>query len=283
VAVSREFARANGDAVYVASGVSLADAMVAGSYAAEGGGSVLFVERDRVPTEVLNELRRLSPREVVVVGGPMVVSPAVEQSLAAAGFVVRRVAGANRYSTAVALSQRGHPGFASTVYIASGTAFADAMPSGVLAAIDDGPVLLVTADGVPAVTATELRRLRPDRIVIVGGSSEVGADVELALAGFARRVERVAGADRFETAVALSQSRFGPGVAAVFVMSGDRFPDALAAVGPAGRIGGPILLTQPTCLPAGVRAEINRLQPRRIVIIGGGAVLASGIDNLATC
>jgi putative cell wall-binding protein len=283
VAVSREFAAIGGEVVYVASGVSLADAMVAGSYAAEAGGSVLFVERDRVPVEVLTELRRLTPREVVVVGGHMVVSPSVEQSLREAGFVVRRVAGADRYSTAVELSQRGHPQTVATVYIASGTAFADAMPTGVLAAIDDGPVLLVTSGGVPAVTVTELRRLRPERIVIVGGDKEVSADVELELAAFARRVDRVAGSDRFETAVALSQSRFGPGVAAVFIMSGDRFSDALAAVGPAGRMGGPILLARATCLPAGVRAEINRLQPLRIVIIGGGAVLASGIDNLAIC
>jgi surface protein len=283
VAVSLEFAVVGAPAVYVASGVSLADAMVAGSYAAEDGGSVLFVERDRVPAGVLGELRRLAPREVVVVGGHQVVAPSVEQSLVAAGFRVRRVAGADRYATAVALSKRGYASTVSTVYVASGVAFADAMPAGVLAAIDDGPVLLVTPGGVPAVTAAELVRLRPERIVIVGGLAEVGAAVEASLRSYAARVVRVSGVDRYETAVALSQSRFDPGVPAVFVMSGDRFPDALAAVAPAGRLGGPILLSSPTCVPASVRAEIGRLQPGRIIIIGGGAVLGSGIDTLATC
>jgi surface protein len=283
VAVSLEFAVVGAPAVYVASGVSLADAMVAGSYAAEDGGSVLFVERDRVPAGVLGELRRLAPREVVVVGGHQVVAPSVEQSLVAAGFRVRRVAGADRYATAVALSKRGYASTVSTVYVASGVAFADAMPAGVLAAIDDGPVLLVTPGGVPAVTAAELVRLRPERIVIVGGPAEVGAAVEASLRSYAARVVRVSGVDRYETAVALSQSRFDPGVPAVFVMSGDRFPDALAAVAPAGRLGGPILLSSPTCVPASVRAEIGRLQPGRIIIIGGGAVLGSGIDALATC
>jgi surface protein len=283
VAVSLEFAVVGAPAVYVASGVSLADAMVAGSYAAEDGGSVLFVERDRVPAGVMGELRRLAPREVVVVGGHQVVAPSVEQSLVAAGFRVRRVAGADRYATAVALSKRGYASTVSTVYVASGVAFADAMPAGVLAAIDDGPVLLVTPGGVPAVTAAELVRLRPERIVIVGGPAEVGAAVEASLRSYAARVVRVSGVDRYETAVALSQSRFDPGVPAVFVMSGDRFPDALAAVAPAGRLGGPILLSSPTCVPASVRAEIGRLQPGRIIIIGGGAVLGSGIDALATC
>jgi uncharacterized repeat protein (TIGR02543 family) len=283
VAVSLEFAVVGAPAVYVASGVSLADAMVAGSYAAEDGGSVLFVERDRVPAGVMGELRRLAPREVVVVGGHQVVAPSVEQSLVAAGFRVRRVAGADRYATAVALSKRGYASTVSTVYVASGVAFADAMPAGVLAAIDDGPVLLVTPGGVPAVTAAELVRLRPERIVIVGGPAEVGAAVEASLRSYAVRVVRVSGVDRYETAVALSQSRFDPGVPAVFVMSGDRFPDALAAVAPAGRLGGPILLSSPTCVPASVRAEIGRLQPGRIIIIGGGAVLGSGIDTLATC
>lgn len=283
VSLSYGFGVVAAPAVYVASGTSFADALVAGSYAANTGGSVLLVERDRVSSQVLAELRRLSPREVVLVGGATAISSSVEQTIIEAGFAVRRVAGADRFATAVELSRRAYPRTASTVYIASGEVFADAMPSGVLAAIDDGPVLLVNSDRIPAATAAELARLRPQRIVIVGGVNAVGSSVQSALAAYSSRVTRVSGADRYETAVALSQSRFQAGVPVAFLVSGENFPDALAAVAPAGRLGGPILLTRSTCVPVSVRNELSRLQPGRIIIIGGGSVLTSRIDSLTPC
>lgn len=283
VSLSYGFGVVAAPAVYVASGTSFADALVAGSYAANNGGSVLLVERDRASSQVLAELRRLAPREVVLVGGVAAVSSSVEQSIVDAGFTVRRVAGADRFMTAVELSKRAYPGTASTVYIASGEVFADAMPSGVLAAIDDGPVLLVSPDRIPAVTAADLARLRPQRIVIVGGVNAVGSSVQTALAPYSSRVTRVSGPDRYETSVALSQSRFQPGVPIAFLVSGESFPDALSSVAPAGRLGGPILLTRSNCVPVSVRNELSRLQPGRIVIIGGGSVLTSRIDSLTPC
>jgi putative cell wall-binding protein len=88
-------------------------------------------------------------------------------------------------------------------------------------------------------------------------------------------VERIGGADRIETAALLSQ-RFIMADTVVVAKSTD-FPDALTAAPLADQMGGPLLLTRPTSLPAATAAEITRLQPLHIVVIGGEAAVSDGV------
>ena len=94
--------------------------------------------------------------------------------------------------------------------------------------------------------------------------------------------ERYAGTNRYETAVAVSRT-FDPGVDVVYVASGESFPDALAGAPAAVQSGpGPVLLTPKQSLPSTVAAEIDRLGPTRIVVLGGeGAVSATVVSSLA--
>jgi putative cell wall-binding protein len=86
-------------------------------------------------------------------------------------------------------------------------------------------------------------------------------------------VERVTGADRFGTSVAVSQGIYPSvppgGVPVVYVANGLNYPDALAAGPAAIAKGGVVLLTYPWDLPAVVRDELERLSPQRIVAVGG--------------
>jgi putative cell wall-binding protein len=92
-------------------------------------------------------------------------------------------------------------------------------------------------------------------------------------------VSRIAGADRFDTSVALSQAAFPNGAPVVFVADGLEFPDALSAGPAAAAMGGPVLLTAPTSLPPETAAEITRLNPSRIVVVGGPAVVSDAVMN----
>ncbi len=99
---------------------------------------------------------------------------------------------------------------------------------------------------------------------------------------FAPGAHRLAGADRFDTAIAISQ-RFAPNVPVLYVATGLDFPDGLTAAAAAAHLGGPLLLTRPEALPAAVRAEIVRLAPARIVVAGGESVVGPGVyDELTT-
>lgn len=110
------------------------------------------------------------------------------------------------------------------VYIATGHNFPDALSAAVTAAVGLGPVLLVEQNSIPAPTLTELNRLQPPNIVIVGGTAVISNTVQTQLTGlaFSPTVTRVAGTNRYDTAAQLS--------AATFPTSG-RYPLAVHAGG----------------------------------------------------
>lgn len=82
-------------------------------------------------------------------------------------------------------------------------------------------------------------------------------------------VARLSGSDRFDTSVQISKAGY-PGTAkTVVVASGVDFPDALSAAPAAVKLGGPLLLTMPGGLPASIAAEIARLKPTNIIVVGG--------------
>jgi len=128
-------------------------------------------------------VQRLDPDTIVILGGSGVVSDAVASKLATVAPVVR-VAGADRNSTAAAISQLGNTPPATVVYIATNSNFPDALAGGVLATVDGGPILLVSPTALPSATVNELIRLGPASIVILGGEGAVSESVRSQLAAY---------------------------------------------------------------------------------------------------
>ncbi len=271
--------------VYLASGETFADALAAGPAAAITRGAVLLTLRDRLPSVVEAELVRLAPAKVIVAGGPGAISKSVVARVRAVlgdGVTVERQAGPDRYETAAAVTAAAFPtGSTPTVFVAFGGDFPDALAAGAAAAGIGAPVLLTRFDGVPPATVDELTRLRPERIVVVGGTAVVSAAVEQTLAAFTPTVERLAGPDRFATAAAVA-ARFFPAAGTVVAATGLAYPDALAAVPLAASLGAPILLVRPTSVPSPTRDRVVATDPSTILAIGGPAAVAgSTLDELA--
>lgn len=195
------------------------------------------------------------------------------------GPAVERLAGADRFATAAAISAASFAPGVPVAYLATGLDFPDALAAGAAASLRGGPVLLVASSSLPSATASELARLRPQAIKVIGGSGVVSDGVLAAVQVYATSgsVERVAGANRFATAAQISATTFAPGVGVAYIATGRNFPDALAGVAAAGSVGGPILLTQPDRLPAETSAELNRLRPGRIVVLGGSGVVSDAV------
>jgi subtilisin family serine protease len=97
---------------------------------------------------------------------------------------VERLAGGDRFATAAAISEAEFLPGVDVAYVATGLDFPDALAGGPVAAVNRGPILLVGRDTIPSVTARELNRLKPGRVVILGGSGVVSASVETQLAGY---------------------------------------------------------------------------------------------------
>ncbi|WP_426515594.1 cell wall-binding repeat-containing protein [Diaminobutyricibacter sp. McL0618] len=92
-------------------------------------------------------------------------------------------------------------------------------------------------------------------------------------------VNRVSGSDRFDTSVQVSKNAFPHTAPVVFVATGTGFADALAAAAPAAQLGGPLLLSAPDSLPAIVKAEIQRLNPSKIYIVGGTGAVSAAVEK----
>ncbi|WP_052226682.1 D-alanyl-D-alanine carboxypeptidase family protein [Microbacterium mangrovi] len=92
---------------------------------------------------------------------------------------------------------------------------------------------------------------------------------------------RIAGADAYATSVAVSRAAFPATIphGTVVLVSGVSFADEVAAGPVALVLGGPALLTAPTTLPAIVSAEIRRLQPTRVLILGGTPTVAASVET----
>ncbi len=193
---------------------------------------------------------------------------------------MERRAGPTRYETAVEIS-RSHFTAAEVVYLASGSAFPDALAAAPLAGKETGPVLLTPRDSLPGVVENELRRLKPTKIVVLGGEGAVGRTVFERLGQLtSARIERLAGQDRFETAVEIAESAFPSATPVVYVANGLNFPDALAVAPVALQEGAPILLTQGESLTQDVIDEIARLRPNRITVIGGFSIVSGEVEQL---
>jgi putative cell wall-binding protein len=82
-------------------------------------------------------------------------------------------------------------------------------------------------------------------------------------------VTRISGGDRYATSVAVSKAEFPATAPVVYIASGVNYPDALAAGPAAAKRGGPLLLTTPYDVPGDVIAEVQRLHPSSIVVVGG--------------
>lgn len=186
-----------------------------------------------------------------------------------------RISGSDRYETSAKISQTSFPDGADVVVVATGATFPDALAASGLAGVFDAPVLLTNPGMLMSTTAAEISRLGATRCYIVGGTGAVGSGVAAAidsLPGMNIPV-RVSGSDRYSTAVAVAETvlrRHGYRLISVALMArGDDYADALSLAPIAWTDGFPILLTEPTSLPAATKSFLTDL-PIDSVGIGGG-------------
>lgn len=259
---------------YVASGATYADALAGAAAAGANRGPVLLVQSTGIPAPVAAELSRLQPQRIVVLGGPAVVSEAVARALQAyTSGSVTRLSGVDRYATSAAISSTFAPG-TSVAYVATGANFPDALSGAAVAAgSQTGPMLLVDGTSISPLVGDELARLKPGRIVVLGGQSAISAAVQQQLGAYTTGgVTRIAGTDRFGTSAAIA-SAFPANADVVYIAVGSNFPDALSGAPVAGIAGSPVLLVQHNGIPPAIASELKRLNPTRVVILGGpGAV-----------
>lgn len=268
---------------YVVTGTSFADALSAAPAAAAQGGPLLLTGTNALPAVVADELRRLKPQKIVVVGGVGAVSAAVYQQLAAIQPNIRRDAGADRYATSRIVNLRAFPKGAAATYVATGRAFPDALSASAAAGSLGGAVVLVDGakTSIDAATRSLVSSLGSKQIRVVGGTGAVTAGVATQL-GAVAPVIRLAGADRYLTSVAIGKHAFPTATEVSFAVGTD-FADALSGAAFSGRREAPLLVTPRACLPTATLDLVKKWQPAHRWLFGGAAVLGDGVQDGTPC
>lgn len=201
------------------------------------------------------------------------------------GFPIERIAGEDRYATAVVVAQKGFPSTAPAVVLASGENFADALTGSAVAGAAGGPLLLTRAAGLTPVTAIALGQLKPATVYIMGGEVAVTPAVETAVRAALPSAEivRIDGVNRFETARKAAEIVYGvSGATSAIVVNGLTWPDAASASALAYARKMPILLAMPDELGEHAEAYMAERTPATTLMVGGTAVLAADIESQIT-
>ena len=195
---------------------------------------------------------------------------------------VDRIAGADRYSTAVAVTSGLRAGIP-VLYVATGTGFADALSAAAAAVSLGGALLLTPPTQLPPIVALEIERLAPELVVVVGGTSVVSASVYSQIAALipgASDIRRVSGVDRYETSRKIAFDAFdrSPSTEA-YIADGRNFPDALVASVPAGLVDAPVILVNGAAnsVNAATTRLLGELGITTVTIVGGTGAVSAGL------
>ncbi len=191
------------------------------------------------------------------------------------------IAGPDRYRTAIAASKKAFPNGASTVIVATGQNWPDALGGAALAGVKDGPVLLSLTEFLPSNVAAEIQRLGATDAYVLGGTGALSARVEQDLRDLGLTVKRLGGADRYGTArliahevVTLQGSEYD---GRAFIGTGEAYADALAAGPAAAKMGWPIYLTQPDSIPDQTLRHMVDNDVERVVVLGGTGAVSTDV------
>jgi putative cell wall-binding protein len=284
VEVSKQAFPNGAETAFVVTGANYPDALSAGPAAVHRDAPLLLTSGDALPGNVAAELQRLQVGDVYVVGGANSVSDAVVAQIEALGATVHRVGGADRYaaSRALAADAFGDSG-SGLVYVATGANFPDALAAGGAAGHAGAPVLLVngSATGLDQETKEQLAALGTSQIKIAGGPASVSPGIQADLEAIAPTV-RLWGPDRISAAAAINLDAYGSSERA-FLVTGYKFPDALSGSAWAGRLGVPLYVSQPGCVPGSVADALSTQGVDALTLIGGRASLLPEVQGFTIC
>ncbi len=194
-----------------------------------------------------------------------------------------RVSGTDSYGTAIALSQSYfQDGFGGTVVLAA-EGSPDSLGGGPYALAENAPLLLTSPDGIPDEVKTEIERLQPMQVVILGGTGAVSLNTEVELRDMGVPVvRRLFGATRYDTASQIAQELVNAGLVGnqglkIAVANGAAYADAVAGGPVAAANGMPVLLVKNTSIPDGTAAFIAKNNPESTLVFGASGVVSDAV------
>ena len=198
-------------------------------------------------------------------------------STASAAGADKRIAGSNRYQTAMlvadSLKEKMNVDKFGTIIVASGETYADALAGSYLACVKGAPILIVNEYNEAAVKNYIGKNLKAGgTIYLLGGTGAVSKNFENSVKSIGT-VKRLGGHDRFETNMKILNEA-GIGNEEILLCSAMDFADSLSA----SAVGKPILLVD-TTLSEAQKSLIRQAQADVCYMIGGTGAVSAVVEN----
>lgn len=177
-----------------------------------------------------------------------------------------------------------------TVLIGRNSIFADSLASGGLQGILNAPLLLNPEVALADTTRSQLKRLSPKRVYLLGGPKAISPQVETELRSLGLQVNRIAGPSRIETAIEAARQVAPKATHALLARAYDEkggsssqaFADALGSGALAAKRELPMLLTESGQLSAPVATYLKGSAIKQVTVIGGDAAISPTVVDALT-
>ena len=193
------------------------------------------------------------------------------------------MSGKDRYETSTKISKTGWTSGAKNVVIVNGNEknMVDGLSATPFATIKDAPVLLSNGKTLPASTISELKRLNPTNVYVIGGTASMPESVVSSIKSNTKAtVTRIGGSTRYETSLAIAkQIDKIADVSKVYISSGTGEVDALSIASVAGREKAPILLTNVNSIDNKTYDFIRSESIKDAYFIGGDKKISNSVIN----
>ncbi|KIL49891.1 cell wall-binding repeat-containing protein [Jeotgalibacillus soli] len=237
------------------------DSLTGSVLAAHLDSPLLLTMTDALPEAVMNEIIRLKPQTVYLLGGEGAISKNVENYLTTQmGLTVKRLNGANRNQTASSVANEFTGTSVNEIFLATGNEKSpDALSIAPYAGSQSIPILLTDVNKLPAEVVQFIKAKNVKKVTIIGGVGPVSNNVAAELRGLGAEVIRVSGSDRYATSVEIAKKYYPQNeeLTHVFFARGDEIVDALSGSAMAAKYNSPIILTRSTAIPPQVSTYLN--------------------------
>jgi hypothetical protein len=241
----------------LASGQKIQDALASGGVAAKLKAPLLLTQKDRLPSVVLDELKRLNVKKIILVGGQESISSSLENQLDNI-YKVERVSGIDRYETSIKLAEVINKDTKQENIIVNGNTV-DALTAGAVAAKLNRSIILTNGVNLPEGANRVVNPASPNNIII-GGISSINIE---GLKG-----ERIGGSDRYETSTKIAEKYYAGKTNKALLANGVNSIDALSAINLVVSENAPVLLTAYDSLDNDVSKFLEN-NTNKVYVLGG--------------
>lgn len=266
------------DYVVLVDGNNFPDALVGSSFAYLKDAPVLITPSDALDNDIRAEIERLGTKTVYILGNNTSVSQTIENDLKQKYNVIR-IGGAEVLDTAVKVGDevRKLKQF-DTVAIATQGNFPDALAIAPFSAKNTMPILFSELGRLRTDTKEALQKWGLKDVVIAGGTGVISSAVENELTSMGITVKRLAGQDRYDTALEIIK-HFEPqgGYTNISIATGENYPDALTGAVLAAKTNTPLILVNRDSVKSGVADYVNGHTISKAYMFGGSAVISDGV------